>query len=189
MLDKEVSRVYAGALMEMGEDAGNLSQLEEELGFLADLFMQDKDLMIFFNAPVISRDSKKNFIDKVFSGKFCDDIICFLKVLIDNNRQSLISDIHIFLIGLIDELSNQKRVRIVSNARLATDLIKEIKKAIGDNLGKEIIMEEEIDETILGGIIVKIDDRVIDGSIVKDLKSIRENLLDCEVGSEVAYED
>jgi len=62
--------------------------------------------------------------------------------------------------------------------------LKSVKK-----LGKEIIITEQVDESILGGIIIKINDLVIDGSLAKGLKNIRRNLLNSKVRSEMAYED
>jgi F-type H+-transporting ATPase subunit delta len=58
-----------------------------------------------------------------------------------------------------------------------------------DILKKDIILNEEIDKEILGGIIIKIGDTVIDGSLVKDLKNITNNMLNSKVRSELAYED
>lgn len=188
MVNKEVSKVYAGALMDLGEESGILSQIQEELGFLTDVFMQDRDLMIFLNAPVIAKEDKKRFVDKIFSGKLSQDIVNFLKVLIDNDRQSLLPEIHSFFIDLIDIANNTKRVQVISSSRLERKTLENIEKAISSKLGMKVLMQEEVNEKILGGIILKIDDKVIDGSILKDLKNIREKLLDSKVGV-AAYED
>jgi F-type H+-transporting ATPase subunit delta len=68
-------------------------------------------------------------------------------------------------------------------------LLDKIKLEVGKKLNKEIIITEQVDESILGGIIIKIGDLVIDGSLAKGLKNIRRNLLNSKVRSEMAYED
>ena len=118
MAANEVARVYASALLDIGQERKILSQLEEELAFISKLLDDDRELALFFNAPGVTKDSKKAFVDRVFKGDLSDISINFLKTLIDNNRQLSIKDIHEALIGLIDELNNQSRHdRITAPAR------------------------------------------------------------------------
>jgi len=184
----EVARVYASALLDIGQERKILSQLEEELGFIAKL-LDDRDLVLFFSAPGVTKDSKKAFGDRIFKGELSEISVNFLKTLIDNNRQLSIKDIHEALIELIDELNNRQRVQVVSSSSLTAEAAKKIKDALEKKFNKEIIIEEVVDETIIGGIVIKIGDLVIDGSLAKDLRNIREKLLSSKVRSEAAYED
>ncbi len=188
MIKNEVSNIYAGALFEIGTEKGILSQIEDEFELIIEL-VSDPDLMFFLDAPVISQEAKKSFVEKIFSGKLSDEIIGFLKVLIDNDRQSLINDIYSSLIELIDESNNRQRVKVKSSVKLEDNTLKLIKSTITEKLGKEIIVDEEVDEAIIGGVIIEIDDRVIDGSIANNLKNMRDRLLKSKVVSGVAYED
>jgi F-type H+-transporting ATPase subunit delta len=185
----EVARVYASALLDIGQERKILSQLEEELGFVAKLLDDDRDLVLFFNAPGVTKDSKKAFVDRIFNGQLSEISINFLKILIDNNRQLSIRDIHLALIEFIDELNNRQRVQVVASTGLSAEATKKIKDALEKKFSKEIIIEEVVDEAIIGGIVIKIGDLVIDGSLAKDLKNIREKLLSSKVRSEAAYED
>ncbi len=189
MAANEVARVYASALLDIGQERKILSQLEEELGFIAKLLDDDRDLVLFFNAPGVTKDSKKAFVDRIFKGELSEISVNFLKTLIDNNRQLSIKDIHEALIELIDELNNRQRVQVVSSSSLTAEAAKKIKDALEKKFNKEIIIEEVVDETIIGGIVIKIGDLVIDGSLAKDLRNIREKLLSSKVRSEAAYED
>lgn len=189
MAANEVARVYASALLDIGQERKILSQLEEELGFIVKLLDDDRDLVLFFNAPGVTKDSKKDFVDRIFKGELSEISVNFLKTLIDNNRQLSIKDIHEALIELIDELNNRQRVRVVSSSSLTAEASKKIKDALEKKFNKEIIIEQVVDETIIGGIVIKIGDLVIDGSLAKDLRNIKELLLSSKVRSEAAYED
>jgi len=185
----EVSNVYAGALLDLAQEKGIVSKVEEEISFVAELAKSDKDLMLYLNSPGISGESKKAFIDKVFSGELSEIIVNFLKILIDNDRQDEIPSIYDSMVDLIDDINNRQRVSITTSSKLDDNLKKKIVKAMEEKLNKSIIIDEIVDESILGGIVIKIDDLVIDGSLVKDLKNMREKLINSKVRSEVAYED
>ena len=90
---------------------------------------------------------------------------------------------------MIDIENNRQRIEVVSSVKLNTEIVNKIEVTLGNKLGKEIILKEVVDETILGGIIIKIGDLVFDGSVIKDLRNIKRNLVKRKVGSEVGYED
>jgi len=109
--------------------------------------------------------------------------------LIDNSRQSSIAEIYEAFVELNDSANNRQRITVISQSGLDSSLLDKIKSEVGSKFNKEIIITEQVDESILGGIIIKIGDLVIDGSLAKGLKNIRRNLLNSKVRSEVAYED
>ncbi len=189
MVVNEVTKIYAGALLEIGTEKNILTQIQEDCDFLVQLLADDAEFRGFLSAPVISKQAKKNFVDKVFSGKACDETVGFLKVLIDNDRQSLFPEIYRALIELIDEINKSKRVKVISSIKLEANLIESIKNALGQKLGVDIIVDEEVNSSILGGMIIEVDDIVIDGSITSNLRNMKEKLLTRKVMSGVAYED
>ncbi len=189
MIVNEVSKTYAGALLEIGTEKNVLSQIEEEYGILMELISEDDDFVSFFNAPVISKEAKKAFVDKIFSGKLSDEFVGFLRVIIDNNRQSVIDDIYRSFIELIDKAKNRKRVKIVSSIKLEKNVIDKIEGTLVKNLGKDIIVEQKVDESILGGILIEIDDTIIDGTIANSLKVLKDRLMKRKIVSGVEYED
>lgn len=185
----EVAKVYAGALLEIGHEKNAISNVEEELSFLADLLKNDHDLMRYFSAPGITKDAKKQFVDKVFGSELSELMVNFLKVLIDNGRQQDIPDINVAFSELLDIVNNRQKITLVSSVKLDLDIINRIKKGLEDRFNKNIIVEEVIKPTILGGIIVQVDDLIIDASLANDLLKLREKLLQSKIRGEVVYED
>lgn len=184
-----MTRAYAGALFDIGIEKGKIDQIEEELNFITVIVIENRDFRLFLNAPSITKESKKKFIEKIFSGMLSETFMSFLYVLIDKERQSRISEINESLIELIDFENNRQRVEIVSNVGLDKDILEKIEYILSKKLNKNIIITEIIDKSILGGVIIKIGDLIYDGSIIKDLQKIRRNLLSRKVRSELCYED
>lgn len=189
MATNELGRVYASSLVEIGQAKNQLAALEEEMKFVADLMADDQDFRKFLLSPGISKDAKKDFLVKVFGGQLSETMLNFLRVLIDNDRQDVITDIHEAMSEIIDRLSNRMRATITTSHSLEASLKEKILSGLKDKYKKDIIMEEKIDAGILGGIIIRIGDLVIDGSLSKDLRNIKSNLLNSKVRSEAVYED
>ncbi len=189
MAANDIARVYASSLVEFGQQKNVLPEIEEGIRFLADLVTENNELRLFLVAPEIAKESKKDFIDKVFKGNISDHMINFLKVLLDNDRQSCLVDIREAMAALLDQVNNRQKVTIVTSVELDAAMKDKLAARLKDVLKKEILLNVEINPNILGGIIIRVGDTVIDGSLLKDLKNIKNNLLNSKVRSEVAYED
>lgn len=189
MAAKDIARVYASSLLDLGQQQKALADIEEEIGFIADLVVESDDLRHFLASPGIARDVKKGFIEKIFKGRISDNVIHFLKVLVDNDRQTCIVDIRDAFIDSVDEINNRQKVTVISSVGLDESMKKRLVEKLKDVFKKDVILKEEINANILGGIIIKIGDTVIDGSLAKDLRNIKNNLLNSTVRSEAAYED
>ena len=189
MAANDIARVYASSLVEIGQEKNILDQLAEEVQFLSELFISDSDFRLFLTSPGMAKEAKKDFIKKIFTGKLSEHIINFMNLLIENDRMSFLGKIYEALRSIADDVLKRKRVTVVTRFDLDEATYATIKTSLKEKYKKEIIITQEIDENILGGIIIKMDDIVIDGSLARDLKNIRKNLLISKVRSDVAYED
>jgi len=185
----DIARVYAGSIVEMCETSDMLNQLEQEMKLVSDLVAEDEKLKHFLDTPVISKNEKIEFVNKTFSNKFSEMTVNFINVLIEHNRQDFIEDIYEAILELVDVQNNKKRVTITSSEELEVKIQERIASELTAKLKCEVVIEQKVESDIIGGIIIKIGDLVIDGSIAKDLKKIKSNLLNSEVRSEIAYEN
>ena len=189
MAANEITRVYAKSLVDVGQEKGILDQLNEEIKYISQLIDEDEELGHFLISPSISRSSKTEFIRKVFSNHLSEYTINLLNVLIENDRQSYISDIAQNMGVLIDEINNRQTVTLISALEIDNKLKDKLKTGLSDMLKQDIRFRDEIDPDILGGIVIKIGDKVIDGSLLKDLNNIKKSLLNSKVRRDLAYED
>ena len=189
MSDNDIARVYAASLVEFGQEKNLLIDFEEEIKFISELVTEDKSLHLFLSSPGIPRESKKDLVNKALRGKISDFMVNFLNVLIDNDRQSLLADICAAVVEKIDRVSGRERITITVADSIDEAMKNRIAATLKSTLKKDVIITEKINKSILGGIIIRIGDMVIDGSLAKDLKRIKNNLLNSKVRSEAAYED
>jgi len=185
----KIAHVYASALLDIGQERGILNALEEELGAVSRIIEEDKNILRYLNSPGISPDSKRAFFDRVFQGNISDILINLLKVLVDKGRQAIIGDIYASLRDIIDEVQNRQKVVLVSTVKLDNTILEQLRGILKNQLQKEIIFIEEIDESILGGIVLKIGDVIIDASLASDLNRFGNSLLQRKLRSESSYED
>ena len=189
MTGNNIARVYAAALFDVAHGKNIQEQLYEELEFVVELFSTDDDFRSYMTSPSFSKDVKKNFIRKVFSDNLSEYIVNFLYILIENGRQSELPKIGAVFDDLMNELNGRMKVEIVSVSKLDSEILENIKRVLKNKFNKDVIVDEKTDGSILGGVIIKTGDIVIDGSLFENLKKIRYNLLNSKVRSEVAYED
>ena len=189
MSNNDIARVYAASYIEVAQKNNKLDDFKDAIIEIVALLAENKDLSKYLHSPGVSKLSKKNIIKKMFENHFSKYVINFILLLIENQRLEIISDINDEVNKAIDLLENNQRVTIVSKLKLTNDIREKIISKLKKQLQKNIIITEKMDKSILGGIIIKIGDLVIDGSFRKDLKKIKNNLLNSKVRSEVAYEN
>jgi F-type H+-transporting ATPase subunit delta len=187
--DNDIARVYASSLVEVAQKKDNLSLVEEELEFIYELFSHDADFNNFITNPGVSREKKNGLIKNVFQGRISQETENFLYLLVENDRQVFLSEIYQSFSELMDDINGRLRVVVTSSITLNDTMRTNIVKELQGTYKKEIILEEKVDESILGGIIIKIGDLLIDGSLAKDLKNIRTKLISSTVRSEATYEN
>lgn len=170
---------YSKALMEMALDVKvNPLEIQNELGFILNTVNENEDLKGFIQNPAISKEDKKEVLDKIFNGKVSTSLLNFLFLLCENNRLNILDDVVLAFNLEADKAENTVNAIIVS-AVLIDDAQKErllakLQNKIKTDKGYAKIKPEFItDESILGGIVIKIEDTVIDLSIKKKFENLR----------------
>lgn len=168
---------YGRALFMCAQADGTLDKVMEELEILSAEWVEDKKFKRFFTHPLIGRDEKKNVIEKLIRRKkYCDTILDFLKVLIDNKRESLIHGVFLRYRDLYDEFRDRIRV-FVETARLLTrDEKNFLREILTLKFREETHVEIKRNPELIGGISVKYRDRIYDYSIESQLRRLEENL-------------
>jgi F-type H+-transporting ATPase subunit delta len=137
---------------------------------------RDGRLTNFLAAPQVSAVDKKRVIEKAFMDSVPRPLVRFLQKLIDNRRQMLLTDIATEYANLVDETSGRVHAQ-VTVARETTETDRErIAAQLSEALGKTVVPHVIVNPDILGGIIVKVGDRVMDGSVRKRISLLRSRL-------------
>ena len=176
MRDATIARNYAEALLTLAERANDLDGWGESFNQVAAAIENESRLKNFMAAPQIAAVEKNAVLEKAFAGKLPHTMLRFLQKLVLNRRQNLIPEIAVEYGNLVDITANRVHAR-VTVARETSDADREkIAAQLGRATGKTVVPHLQVNPAILGGVVVRIGDRVMDGSVRKRLSSLRSQM-------------
>lgn len=171
---------YATALFSEARERGKIEEIGQELKGLCHLFDTIKNLDIFLNHPIITAETKKNVIKSALSQKISQEMQNFIFFLIDKNRQDSLKEILGAYSNLYREYKNQRYAKVFTVVELHEDEKEALKIILDTKFNTDSVIENIIDETIIGGMIIRIGFEVIDGSLISELNKIKSSILQGE---------
>jgi len=172
-----IARRYAKALLIIGKEDGQAEAYGKELDGFAKLMVKEKALEQAICNPLYGASGRKNVLEAVIDKVGISKIVAsFLLLLFDKGRFEFISDINEFYQKLADELKGVLRASLVSASELSSETVEKIRATLSKRTGKDIILQVEQDPSLIGGIVSRIGDLVLDGSIKSQLLNMRESL-------------
>lgn len=167
-----VSKRYALALFEAAEELDKIDLFKDQLDFLMTVLNDQPDLMRMLNHPRIKKDEKKELIDKLFENRLSKEVINFLYILVDKRRESDVYGI----IEKYEDLYNEYKNIVEVVAKTAVPMEDQAKdkliQALEAKLEKTIHLTNEIDSLVIGGVLLEVENKVIDGTLKGQLDSI-----------------
>lgn len=167
---------YAQALFEVGEETQATNELYEELKQLVVILNENKDLYNFLKSPLIGREDKKNVMKNIFENQLSNNMNNFLKIVIDKDRMSAIENIKESYKNLLNDKNNILEGTVVTAVSLSEQEIKDLEKNLSIKYNKNVTLNNIVDETILGGVLVKLGNEEIDGTVKTRLAKIKNQL-------------
>ena len=167
---------YAQALFEVGEETQTTSELYQELKQLVDILNENKDLYNFLKSPLIGREDKKNVMNNIFEDQLSKNMNNFLIIVIDKDRMSAIVNIQESYKNLLNDKNNILEGTVITAVALNEKEIKDLEKNLSTKYNKNVTLTNVVDETILGGVLVKLGNEEIDGTIRTRLSKMKKQL-------------
>ena len=172
---EELAQVYARALFQAALEQGRIDQLREQLGQFADALDENRELAVFFFSPYFSTSEKQQSLDTLLDG--ADQIFLnFLELLIENHRMPVIFRIRGEYERLWDEENKTLPVEITSAIALDEQTTESLGRTIGERAGRKVTLAAHVDPDILGGIIVRVGNSILDASIRNRLEQLRRHV-------------
>jgi F-type H+-transporting ATPase subunit delta len=172
---EELAQVYARSLLQAALEHGKLDELREQLGQFADALNQNRELAVFFFSPYFSTAEKRQALDTLLDG--ADELfINFLALLIENHRMPVIFRIRDEYERLWDEENRTLPVEITSAIALDEATTASLGKTIGERAGRKVTLAARVDPDILGGIIIRVGNSILDASIRNRLEQLRRHV-------------
>jgi len=177
MKNLAVARRYAKALMLIGKEDGQADQYTTELSAFIALFDGSTELEKAITNPLFGKNDRRNVLSAVLEKTdFSRTIKSLVMLLFDKGRIGFLREICEFYKTLADELKGVVHATLVSATKLSDEATEKIRQGLAKRTGKDIILDVEQDPSLIGGIITKIGDLVLDGSVKTQLFNMRESL-------------
>ncbi len=171
----ELARVYARSLFEVALEQGKLDVLREQLGQLADALNDNRQLAVFFFSPYFSTTEKQEALRGVLDGAD-PSFLNFLSLLIENHRMPVIFRVRQQYERLWEEENRMLPVEITSAVALDEKTTEELGRTIGERAGRRVTLSSRVDPDILGGIILRVGNSILDASIRNRLEQLRRHV-------------
>ncbi len=177
--EQRLAGIYAQALLEAASAKGDLDQSLVELRALCGMVTGSANpFQALIDNPLATRDVIKGVIDRAFGGRSTESVLYFLHVLNDHDRLVLL----IPIIRTFERLVDQRKGRVAVHVRTATDLDhgarSALEQTLRDALGKEPVLHCAVDPDLIGGMIVRVGDRVWDGSLSWQIRRLQDQLME-----------
>jgi F-type H+-transporting ATPase subunit delta len=171
----ELAEVYARSLFEVAREQGKLDELREQLSQFADALDSNRELAVFFFSPYFSTKEKEDALERILDG--ADEVfVNFLKVLIENHRMPVIFRTRQQFEQMWERENQMLAVEITSAIELDQDTTESLGRRIGERTKRKVRLAAHVDPDILGGIVLRVGNSILDASIRNRLEQLRRHV-------------
>lgn len=164
-----IAKTYANSLF---NSDSNYNDVLSDLNTVLDVTKNSKDFMQVMQNPAISADTKFEIIDEVFKNDLSEKVLNFIKILVEKNRFNEFEQIVQAYSDELDKINNLQRVEVISAVELSDNQKQRVSEKLQQKLQKNIFVNWTQDKEIIGGLVIKIDDEVIDSSLKNKLEKL-----------------
>ena len=172
---EEVARVYAEALFESARDADKLDVIREQLDQFTDAIDSERDMQVFFFSPYFSSQEKRDGIASTLDGAE-SELVNFLELLAEKHRMPAIFRIRRNFDELWAEENKRLEVTLTSAVELDQEVVDRVGKAIEQQTDRKIDISAEVDDAIIGGLVLRVGNMVLDASLRSKLDRLRKEV-------------
>ena len=175
---KLVSTTYGEALFELAVSENKEDEILSEIGSLKEILAENPELSKLMNHPKILKEDKLSVIEEIFRGRVSDELVGFLHLLVVKDRYAEIDEI---LECFTDKMKKHKGIGVAfvtTPEELSDKLRKDVEKRLLETTDfKTMEMHYDVDESLIGGMVIRIGDRVVDSSVKSKLTKLQSDLL------------
>jgi F-type H+-transporting ATPase subunit delta len=172
---EEIASVYARSLFEVARDDDKLDVVREQLGQFADALAGDRELQVFFFSPYFSTEEKKDGLAKVIDGAD-PAVLNFFELLVEKHRMPALFRIRRNYDQLWEHENKLLPVEITSAIELDDEIAQRIGDQIGEQTGQRVELTKTVDPDIIGGLVLRVGNSILDASIRNRLDNLRKNV-------------
>lgn len=177
MREVSIARNYAEALLALARKANDTAGWGALVSALGDAVGQDATLRNFLEAPQVSAAEKNVVLGKALAGKATPTFVRFVQKLVSNRRQMLLPEIAVEYHNLLDAAEGRVHARVTVSREYDAAAREALTASLTKALKKVVVPHVTVDSRILGGVVVRVGDTVMDGSVKRRLEKLRNVLV------------
>lgn len=176
MAELTVDLVYGEALLEAARDTGTENVILEEGFRVLEIIQREAELSAFINYPAISAEEKKTVLKNIFEGRICKELMNFLYILVDKRRTANFGRIMKVYKNLIDKEEGVSYGTVYSVVKLSQDRLAQLEEQTSKLLRGNVKLENLIDPTLIAGVKILVEGKIIDASFKKRFDELASQL-------------
>jgi F-type H+-transporting ATPase subunit delta len=176
MSDAKISKRYAKALFEFAQEQKSMDSIKADMDYLYQLCEVSDDFVSMLKSPVIKISKKLEIMVAIFGDKLSETTMKFLNIISKSRREDIIPSMAEQFVLMHNDFIGLKKVKLFTATSLDNTTKEQITKILGEQTKKTIELDEEIQEDLIGGFILKIDDLQFDASIKSKLNRLKNEL-------------
>ena len=178
MTNQILAKRYAKALLTLGREDGNYEKYGEELNQFVTFWEETPEFADAASNPLYAKENRQVICGTVVEKMEMSPVFkSLLDLMLDKNRLPIIPEVRIFYQKLLDEMANISRAKVTSATPLSEEAVESIKASLEKTTGRSIMVETEVDPELIGGVVARVGDLVLDGSVRSQLTNIKETLI------------
>jgi F-type H+-transporting ATPase subunit delta len=175
--ESKISVRYAKAFFSSAVERNLLEVVKKEVDLLLQLLQSQPRLKELLASPVVKTKEKSVFIDKIFKDRFSELTVDFLHLLLKNNRELFLMEMCLNFRVLYSKATGIKSAELITAMKLDEDQLQQFNDLIQAHFGGKAEVVTKVDELLLGGFILKVEDQQLDASVSTQLKKMRRELV------------
>lgn len=178
MVVTKLGRVYAKALIDLAIEQGQIEAVREDMRLVSSVLSDSRDLANVMSSPIVKADKKEAILEEIFGKKISEMSQRFLKIVIDHGREG---SLRLIAQAFENMYLHQKGIELVSVTTaypLSEAEVKAVSEKAATYTGKQVELNQVVDESIIGGMVLRVGDKRYNGSLAHQLKTLRRQFKD-----------
>jgi F-type H+-transporting ATPase subunit delta len=178
MLVTKLGRVYAKALIDLALEQGQVEVVREDMRLISAVISDSRELANVMHSPIVKADKKQAILSEIFKGKINEMTERFLKIVLDHGREGSISLIAEAFENMYLQHKGIEKVKVTTAYALSDAEVKAVSEKAAAYTGKQVELNQHVDESIIGGMVLRVGDKRYNGSLAHQLKTLRRQFKD-----------
>lgn len=178
MLNPKVAQRYAKSLINLAAERKEIDAVEKDMNLILSTLEESRDLRLLLQSPVVNTDKKEKILDAIFGDHITEMTKGFVRILTSKGRESLLLEVSARFVELVKQGKGILTAKVITASKLSEADRATINKMVEGISRGTAEVEEVIDPNIVGGFILKVEDKMIDASVTSQLRKLRRNFTD-----------